>query len=406
MSKRNRGKKKKKKAVSGKPAEAAEEAMLHLPPALPNEEAMLHLSPALPNEEAMLNPSPSSSEEALLDPTFSPNNQGEDNLLNQAIGMSGATFLRSQDDAAANVVGNWNLDEDAVPGGERNEEGTMHNLLPTILVGTRTVMSATSQVSTPMLVLGIAQPMTMAQRANNTSLATSRVEEGGPNDPNNDVDYGAERDDGKEEMSPPRSLEHRLELRTITPRTKASKVLKQSDFVRLVATKGIRLRTSGLNHNPQQRVEIMNADGVYEYSDEELAGYLSPGESTYRIQAGLLDLVIKAAHAEMPNTAVIKAKQEAYDKVIQTSEEMLAKQRQDYQAQCDRMLQEHQVQGERMAADHKRCMEQMRRENEEMLAEAARMRQEYAKPVVLNYDSSIEDVKRTQARYYDEDIEK
>ncbi len=131
--------------------------------------------------------------------------------------------------------------------------------------------------------------------------------------------------------------------------------------MRLVSNKDIRLRTSSLNHNPQQRVETMNADGIYEYSDEELAGYLSPGESTYRIQAGLLDLVIKAAHAELPNTAVIKAKQEAYDKVIQTSEEMLAKQRQDYQAQCDRMLQEHQAQGERMAAEHQRCMEQMRR---------------------------------------------
>jgi hypothetical protein len=91
-----------------------------------------------------------------------------------------------------------------------------------------------------------------------------------------------------------------LKLRTITPSTKESKVLKQSDIMRLVANKDIRLRTSGLNHNPQQRVKIMNADGIYEYSDEELAGYLSPGESTYRIQAGLLDLVIKAAHAETP----------------------------------------------------------------------------------------------------------
>jgi hypothetical protein len=127
--------------------------------------------------------SPTSSEEALLDPTFSPNKQGEDNLLNQAIDMSGAAFLRSQDETAANVVGNWNLDEDAVPGGERHEEGTLHNLLPIILVGTRNVMSATSEVSTPMLVLGIAQPMTMTQRATNTSLATSRDEEG-PNDPN------------------------------------------------------------------------------------------------------------------------------------------------------------------------------------------------------------------------------
>jgi hypothetical protein len=213
-------------------------------------------------------------------------------------------------------------------------------------------------------------------------------------------------DAGKGEETPPRALEQRLRLRTIIPSTKASKVLKQSDIMRLVANKDIRLRTSGLNHNPQQRVEIMNADGIYEYSDEELAGYLSPGESTYRIQAGLLDLVIKAAHAEMPNTAVIKAKQEAYDKVIQTSVKMLAKQQQDYQAQCDKMLQEHKSQGERMAAEHQRCMEQMRRENEEMLAEAARMRQEYAKSVLLNHDPSIEDVKRTQTRYYDEDVEK
>ncbi len=139
MPKRNIGKKKKKKKVSGKPVETANEAMLYL-------------SPALPNEEAMLNLSPTSSEEALLDPNFSPNKQGEDNLLNPAIDMSGAAYLRSHDETAANVVGNWNLDEDAVPGGERHEEGTLHNLLPTILVGTRTVMSATSEVSTPMLV--------------------------------------------------------------------------------------------------------------------------------------------------------------------------------------------------------------------------------------------------------------
>jgi hypothetical protein len=242
----------------------------------------------------MLDLSPPSSEEAILDTNFSPDKQGEDNLLNQAIDMSGAAILRSQDETAANVVGSWNLDEDAVHGGERHEEGTLHNLLLTFLVGTRTVMSATSEVSSPMLVLGIAQPMTMTKRAANTSLAISRDEEGGPNDPNNAVDYGEESDVGKDEEPPPRALEQRLKLRTITPNTKASKVLKQSDIMRLVANKDIRLRTSGLNHNPQQRVEIMNADGIYEYSDEELAGYLSPGESTYRIQAGLLDLVIKA----------------------------------------------------------------------------------------------------------------
>jgi hypothetical protein len=247
MPKRNRGKKKKKKSVSGKPAETVDEAMLNL-------------SPALPNEVAMLNLSPTSSDEAILDTTFSLNKQGEDNLLNQTIDMSGAAFLRSQDETAANMVGNWNLDEDAVPEGERHKEGTLHNLLPTILVGTRTVMSATSEVSTPMLVLGIAQPMTMTQRSTNTSLATPRDEECGPNDPNYAVDYNEESDAGKGEETPPRALEQRLRLRTIISSTKALKGLKQSDIMRLVANKDIRLRTSGLNHSPQQRVEIMNAD--------------------------------------------------------------------------------------------------------------------------------------------------
>ncbi len=120
----------------------------------------------------MLNLSPTtSSEEALLDPSLFPNEQeGEDNLLNQAVNMSGATFLCSQDLTAANMVGNWNLDEDAVPGEERQEEVTQHNLLPTILVGTRTVMTATSEVSTPLFILGTAQPLTLVQRAANTSL--------------------------------------------------------------------------------------------------------------------------------------------------------------------------------------------------------------------------------------------
>ncbi len=34
------------------------------------------------------------------------------------------------------------------------------------------------------------------------------------------------------------------------------------------------------------------------------------------------------------------------------------------------------------------------------------MRQEYAKSVLLNHDPSIEDVTRTQTRYYNEDLEK
>jgi hypothetical protein len=283
MPKRNRGKKKKKKSASSKPEKTADEAMLCL-------------SPALQREEAMLDVSPASSEEALLDPNLSPDEQCEDNLLDETIpglleettGISGAALLRSQDKTAANVVGNWSLDEDASLGRERQEGGTQHNPLPTILVGTRTIMSAASEVSTPMLVLGISEPMTRTQKATNTFLAIARDEEGGPNDPNYDVDYNEESDAGKGESTPPRASEQCLRLRNALPVAQASKVLKQTDVMRLVANKDIRLRTSTLNHNPQQRVEIMNEDGIYEYSNEELAGYLSPGESTYRIQAGLL----------------------------------------------------------------------------------------------------------------------
>jgi hypothetical protein len=241
MPKRNRGKKKKKKSASSKPDETADEAMLDV--------------------------SPPSSEEGLLDPNFSPAKQGEDNLLDETIpnlldettpglldettGMSGAALLRSQDETAANVVGNWSLDEDASLGRERQEGGTQHNPLTTILVGTRTVMSAASEVSTPMLVLGIAHPMTSSQRAANTFLALARDEEGGPNDPNNAVDYGGESDAGKEEATPPKASEQLLRLRSAEPVAQASKVLKQSDTMRLVANKDIRLRTSALNHNPQ-----------------------------------------------------------------------------------------------------------------------------------------------------------
>ncbi len=88
-----------------------------------------------------------------------------------------------------------------------------------------------------MLVLGIAQPMTVTQRATNTFHAIARVEEGGPNDPNNAVDYSGESDAGKEEAAPPRASEQRLRLRDAVSVSQASKVLKQSDIMRLVANK-------------------------------------------------------------------------------------------------------------------------------------------------------------------------
>ncbi len=41
-----------------------------------------------------------------------------------------------------------------------------------------------------------------------------------------------------------------------------------------------------------------------------------------------------------------------------------------------------------------------------MLAAAASVRQEYTKSVLSSHDPSIEDVKRTQARHYDEGLER
>jgi hypothetical protein len=51
-------------------------------------------------------------------------------------------------------------------------------------------------------------------------------------------------------------------------------------------------------------------------------------------------------------------------------------------------------------------MEQMRKENEDLFAAAAIVRREYNNSVLLSHNPSIEDVRRTQTRHYDEDLEK
>ncbi len=109
---------------------------------------------------------------------------------------------------------------------ERHEEDTQRDLHPTILVGTRMVMTATREISTPILILGTAQPLSGVQRAANTPHGIARADECGPNDPNYAVDYDGDSDAGKEEATPPRASEEHLRMRTVAPRTIPAKILK------------------------------------------------------------------------------------------------------------------------------------------------------------------------------------
>jgi hypothetical protein len=81
----------------------------------------------------------------------------------------------------------------------------------------------------------------------------------------------------------------------------------------------------------------------------------------------MVRLVFYAVAAELPNKAVLKAKQDAYDQVMRQAEDVLGKQRQAYETQW-----------QKMAREHESCMERMRLENERMLEEATKVRQEYS----------------------------
>ncbi len=113
------------------------------------------------------------------------------------------------------------------------------------------------------------------------------------------------------------------------------RVLKSVDIMRLVRAKDI-IRVTGtrLDHNLQQRG--LAEDGIYELPDE-LDGYLSSGGQSVSVHRTVIELVVSVVQAEQPNLAVIKANQDAYDKVIQSSEEFLSDQHREYEAQIARM---------------------------------------------------------------------
>jgi hypothetical protein len=116
----------------------------------------------------------------------------------------------------------------------------------------------------------------------------------------------------------------------------------------------------------------------------------------------VIELVVPAVQAEQHNLAVMKAKQDAYDKVIQRSEAFLQEQRRDYETQSARkMLLAHKAQEEQRAREHQRVMEMMQAESNRMMAEASQMSERYTKAIASAPDHSFEEITRSQNRLYD-----
>jgi hypothetical protein len=180
------------------------------------------------------------------------------------------------------------------------------------------------------------------------------------------------------------------------------RVLKSADIMRLVKAKDIRV-TRRHDHNLQQ--QGLAEDGVYELTDE-LDGYLSAGGQSVSVHHTVIELVVSAVQAEQPNLAALKAKQDAYDLVMQKSEEFLQQQHRDYEAQSARMLLTHKTQEEQRAREHERVMNMMQSESDRMLAEASQMRERYARAIASVPEPSFEEVTKSQIRLYDESLEK
>ncbi len=170
--------------------------------------------------------------------------------------------------------------------------------------------------------------------------------------------------------------------------------------MRLVKIKDIRVTGTDHNHNLQQRG--LDKDGMYELGDNEFAGYLSEGVQSVSVHNTIIELVVSAVQAELPNAAIIKAKQEAYEKVMQSNEQLLNRQQQEYQSQNEKLL----ALGQWQAQDHQRLMDKMLAESEKMMADSAKMREDYAKAIVLNSEISIDEVTLAQAAKYDDALAK
>jgi hypothetical protein len=85
--------------------------------------------------------------------------------------------------------------------------------------------------------------------------------------------------------------------------------LRQTDIISLVENKDFRQKVPNIGHNPQRSGQ--EEDYLNDYGDT-LAGYTSPGGSI-RVHKEMMRLVFYAVAAELPNKAVLKAKQDAYD---------------------------------------------------------------------------------------------
>jgi chromosome segregation ATPase len=93
--------------------------------------------------------------------------------------------------------------------------------------------------------------------------------------------------------------------------------------------------------------------------------------------------------AEIPNRAVLQAKQEAYDQVTLQAQIELGKQMAEYEEQR-----------KRMAAEHERCLKALKQENQRMIKEAVRVRQEYANAFMSSKTPSVEEIEEAQSRHH------
>ena len=190
---------------------------------------------------------------------------------------------------------------------------------------------------------------------------------------------------GKEEAPLNTSLGEVSDKRSDRTAEGVQSVLNRQDVLDIAITNQVKKKMPlSLINTPVTGCE----DGHDDLSDM-LQGYTSPGGETIRINRDLATLLIMSAAAEMPNRAVLQAKQEAYDQVTLQAQIELGKQMAEYEEQR-----------KRMAAEHERCLEALKQENQRMIEEAARVRQEYANAFMSSKTPSVEEIEEAQSCHH------
>ncbi len=108
-----------------------------------------------------------------------------------------------------------------------------------------------------------------------------------------------------------------------------------------------------------------------------------------RIHRDLATLLFMSEAAEMPNRAVLQAKQDAYDQVTLQA-----------QIELEKQIAQYEEQRKIMAAEHERCLEALKQENQRMIDEATRVRKEYAEAFRVSKTPTVEEVEAAQSRHH------